>query len=134
MSVVLGVLNSAPLLLPGRHALNAGLMAASMGGIVPFMLSSSYNTGMGCLVGVSGLSTIMVSVRDAISLELPSVLIVYNYTSLMAIQINKWVEKMSVQELKKSLNVCIRLHDLFQRKGPQEKKNKSRKKEFFFLD
>lgn len=62
--VVSGVLNSAPLLLPGRHALNAGLMAASMGGIVPFMLSSSYNTGMGCLVGVSGLSTVMVSLRD----------------------------------------------------------------------
>lgn len=41
--------------------MNAGLMAASMGGLVPFMLSSSYNTGMGCLVGVSGLSTIMVS-------------------------------------------------------------------------
>jgi len=44
--------------------LNAGLMAASMGGMVPFMLSSSYGTGMGCLLGVSGLSTIMVSFRD----------------------------------------------------------------------
>lgn len=41
--------------------LNAGLMAASMGGMVPFMLSSSYGTGMGCLLGVSGLSTVMVS-------------------------------------------------------------------------
>lgn len=40
--------------------MNAGLMAASMGGLVPFMLSSSYTTGMGCLVGVSGLSTVMV--------------------------------------------------------------------------
>lgn len=59
--MAVGVLNSAPLLLPGRHALNAGLMATSVGGLVPFMLSSSYNTGMGCLVGVSGLSTIMVS-------------------------------------------------------------------------
>ena len=56
-----GVLDSAPLLLPGRHMLNAGLMAASMGGMVPFMLSSSYGTGMGCLLGVSGLSTVMVS-------------------------------------------------------------------------
>lgn len=73
LSAVLGILNSAPLLLPGRHALNAGLMAASMGGIVPFMLSSSYNTGMGCLVGVSGLSTIMVSVGGGISSEPPSV-------------------------------------------------------------
>lgn len=59
--MTVGVLNSAPLLLPGRHVMNAGLMAASMGGLVPFMLSSSYTTGMGCLVGVSGLSTIMVS-------------------------------------------------------------------------
>lgn len=73
VSVLLGILNSAPLMLPGRHALNAGLMAASMGGIIPFMLSTSYNTGMGCLVGVSGLSTIMVSVRDGISVELLSV-------------------------------------------------------------
>lgn len=56
-----GVLNSAPLLLPGRHMLNAGLMAASVGGMVPFMLTNSYGTGMGCLLGVSGLSTIMVS-------------------------------------------------------------------------
>lgn len=59
--LVVGLLNSAPLLLPGRHMLNAGLMAASVGGMVPFMLSSSYATGMGCLLGVSGLSTVMVS-------------------------------------------------------------------------
>lgn len=59
--VSLGVLDSAPLLLPGRHMLNAGLMAASVGGMVPFMLSDSFNTGMGCLMGVSGLSTVMVS-------------------------------------------------------------------------
>lgn len=59
--MTVGVLSSAPLLLPGRHVMNAGLMAASMGGLVPFMLSSSYGTGMGCLVGVSGLSTVMVS-------------------------------------------------------------------------
>lgn len=58
-----GVLNSAPLLLPGRHMMNAGLMAASVGGMVPFMLTNSYGTGMGCLIGVSGLSTIMVSKR-----------------------------------------------------------------------
>lgn len=56
-----GILDSTPLMLPGRHMLNAGLMAASVGGMVPFMLSSSYGTGMGCLLGVSGLSTVMVS-------------------------------------------------------------------------
>uniref|UniRef100_A0AAY4ELA2 proton-translocating NAD(P)(+) transhydrogenase n=1 Tax=Denticeps clupeoides TaxID=299321 RepID=A0AAY4ELA2_9TELE len=44
-----GLLNSAPLLLPGRHMLNASLMAASVGGMIPFMLSDSYATGMGCL-------------------------------------------------------------------------------------
>ena len=59
-SLIPGILDSAPLMLPGRHMMNAGLMAASMGGIIPFMLSSSYTTGMGCLLGVSGLSTIMV--------------------------------------------------------------------------
>lgn len=69
ISLVVGILNSAPLMLPGRHMLNAGLMAASVGGMVPFMLSSSYSTGMGCLVGVSGLSTIMVSFNDSLSLN-----------------------------------------------------------------
>uniref|UniRef100_A0A671TUF2 proton-translocating NAD(P)(+) transhydrogenase n=1 Tax=Sparus aurata TaxID=8175 RepID=A0A671TUF2_SPAAU len=75
-----GVLNSAPLMLPGRHMLNAGLMAASMGGIVPFMLSSSYGTGMGCLVGVSGLSTIMgVTLTAAIGgADMPVVITVLN--------------------------------------------------------
>lgn len=75
-----GVLNSAPLLLPGRHAMNAGLMAASMGGLVPFMLSSSYSTGMGCLVGVSGLSTIMgVTLTAAIGgADMPVVITVLN--------------------------------------------------------
>ncbi|XP_046897290.1 NAD(P) transhydrogenase, mitochondrial-like [Hypomesus transpacificus] len=75
-----GVLNSAPLLLPGRHMMNAGLMAASMGGMVPFMLSTSYTTGMGCLVGVSGLSTIMgVTLTAAIGgADMPVVITVLN--------------------------------------------------------
>lgn len=58
--LVLGVLNSAPLLLPGRHYLNGGLLAASAGGMVLFMLDPSYTTGMACLIGVSGLSSVMV--------------------------------------------------------------------------
>ncbi|KAG7232818.1 hypothetical protein INR49_008048 [Caranx melampygus] len=75
-----GVLDSAPLLLPGRHALNAGLMAASIGGMVPFMLSSSYGTGMGCLLGVSGLSTVMgVTLTAAIGgADMPVVITVLN--------------------------------------------------------
>lgn len=75
-----GILNSAPLMLPGRHALNAGLMAASMGGMIPFMLSSSYGTGMGCLLGVSGLSTVMgVTLTAAIGgADMPVVITVLN--------------------------------------------------------
>ncbi|XP_037553109.1 NAD(P) transhydrogenase, mitochondrial [Nematolebias whitei] len=75
-----GLLNSAPLLLPGRHMLNAGLMAASVGIMVPFMLSSSYGTGMGCLLGVSGLSAVMgVTLTAAIGgADMPVVITVLN--------------------------------------------------------
>ncbi|XP_016532816.1 NAD(P) transhydrogenase, mitochondrial-like [Poecilia formosa] len=75
-----GLLDSAPLLLPGRHMLNASLMAASMGGMVPFMLSSSYGTGMGCLMGVSGLSAVMgVTLTAAIGgADMPVVITVLN--------------------------------------------------------
>ncbi|KAG1943462.1 NAD(P) transhydrogenase, mitochondrial [Pimephales promelas] len=54
-----GLLNSAPLMLPGRHALNATLMAASVGGMVPFLLDPSYTTGLTCLGSVSALSAVM---------------------------------------------------------------------------
>ncbi|XP_069631204.1 LOW QUALITY PROTEIN: NAD(P) transhydrogenase, mitochondrial-like [Haliaeetus albicilla] len=54
-----GVLNSAPLLLPGRHALNAGLLAASVGGMVPYMIDPGYTIGITCLGSVSALSAIM---------------------------------------------------------------------------
>lgn len=56
-----GILNSAPLLLPGRHMLNAGLLATSVGGIIPFMLDPSFTTGILCLGSVSALSSVMVS-------------------------------------------------------------------------
>lgn len=56
-----GILNSAPLLLPGRHLLNASLLAASVGGMVPYMIDPSYTTGLACLGSVSTLSAIMVS-------------------------------------------------------------------------
>ncbi|XP_064421966.1 NAD(P) transhydrogenase, mitochondrial [Latimeria chalumnae] len=75
-----GLLNSAPLLLPGRHYLNAGLMAASVGGMVPFMLDPSYTTGMACLIGVSGLSTAMgITLTAAIGgADMPVVITVLN--------------------------------------------------------
>uniref|UniRef100_W5N6D3 NAD(P) transhydrogenase, mitochondrial n=1 Tax=Lepisosteus oculatus TaxID=7918 RepID=W5N6D3_LEPOC len=75
-----GLLNSAPLLLPGRHYLNASLLAASVGGMVPFMMDPSYTTGMGCLIGVSGLSAIMgVTLTAAIGgADMPVVITVLN--------------------------------------------------------
>lgn len=61
MHLIAGILNSAPLLLPGRHALNAGLLAASIGGMVPYMIDPSYTMGITCLGSVSALSAIMVN-------------------------------------------------------------------------
>lgn len=55
-----GVLSSAPLHLPGRHAMNAGLMASSVGLMIPYMLDPSYTTGITCLGSVSALSAVMV--------------------------------------------------------------------------
>uniref|UniRef100_A0A6Q2XKP9 proton-translocating NAD(P)(+) transhydrogenase n=1 Tax=Esox lucius TaxID=8010 RepID=A0A6Q2XKP9_ESOLU len=54
-----GMLNSAPLHLPGRHVLNAGLMASSVGLMIPYMLDPSYTTGITCLGSVSALSAVM---------------------------------------------------------------------------
>ncbi|XP_044132151.1 NAD(P) transhydrogenase, mitochondrial [Bufo gargarizans] len=75
-----GVLNSAPLLLPGRHALNAGLLAASVGGMIPYMLDPSYTTGMTCLGSVSALSAVMgVTLTAAIGgADMPVVITVLN--------------------------------------------------------
>lgn len=47
-------------MLPGRHALNASLMAGSVGGMIPFLLDPSYTTGLTCLGSVSALSAVMV--------------------------------------------------------------------------
>uniref|UniRef100_A0A4W3K0F9 NAD(P) transhydrogenase, mitochondrial n=1 Tax=Callorhinchus milii TaxID=7868 RepID=A0A4W3K0F9_CALMI len=75
-----GLLSSSALLLPGRHYLNAGLLAASVGGMVPFMLDPSYTTGMSCLLSVSALSTIMgVTLTSAIGgADMPVVITVLN--------------------------------------------------------
>ncbi|KTG06586.1 hypothetical protein cypCar_00039974, partial [Cyprinus carpio] len=59
LGTYIGLLNSAPLMLPGRHALNATLMAASVGGMIPYMLDPSYTTGLTCLGSVSALSAVM---------------------------------------------------------------------------
>uniref|UniRef100_A0A8C0EVP1 proton-translocating NAD(P)(+) transhydrogenase n=1 Tax=Bubo bubo TaxID=30461 RepID=A0A8C0EVP1_BUBBB len=75
-----GILNSAPLLLPGRHALNAGLLAASIGGMIPYMIDPSYTTGITCLGSVSALSAIMgVTLTAAIGgADMPVVITVLN--------------------------------------------------------
>ncbi|KAF6126046.1 nicotinamide nucleotide transhydrogenase [Phyllostomus discolor] len=75
-----GILNSAPLLLPGRHMLNAGLLAASAGGIIPFMLDPSFGTGILCLGAVSALSSVMgVTLTAAIGgADMPVVITVLN--------------------------------------------------------
>nr|XP_036879460.1 NAD(P) transhydrogenase, mitochondrial [Manis javanica] len=75
-----GILKSAPLLLPGRHLLNAGLLAASVGGIIPFMMDPSFTTGITCLGSVSALSTIMgVTLTAAIGgADMPVVITVLN--------------------------------------------------------
>ncbi|XP_025779558.1 NAD(P) transhydrogenase, mitochondrial [Puma concolor] len=75
-----GILKSAPLLLPGRHLLNAGLLAASVGGIVPFMMDPSFTTGITCLGSVSALSAVMgVTLTAAIGgADMPVVITVLN--------------------------------------------------------
>ncbi|ELK12167.1 NAD(P) transhydrogenase, mitochondrial [Pteropus alecto] len=75
-----GILKSAPLLLPGRHALNAGLLAASVGGMIPFMMDPSFTTGIICLGSVSALSAIMgVTLTAAIGgADMPVVITVLN--------------------------------------------------------
>ncbi|KAF1377448.1 hypothetical protein PFLUV_G00200920 [Perca fluviatilis] len=75
-----GILNSAPLMLPARHALNGTLMAGSIGGMIPFMLDPSYTTGLTCLGSVSALSAVMgVTLTAAIGgADMPVVITVLN--------------------------------------------------------
>ncbi|XP_049460272.1 NAD(P) transhydrogenase, mitochondrial [Epinephelus fuscoguttatus] len=75
-----GILNSAPLILPARHALNGTLMAASIGGMIPYMMDPSYTTGITCLGSVSALSAVMgVTLTAAIGgADMPVVITVLN--------------------------------------------------------
>ncbi|ETE73529.1 NAD(P) transhydrogenase, mitochondrial, partial [Ophiophagus hannah] len=75
-----GVLSSAPLLLPGRHLLNASLLTLSIGGMVPYMMDPSYTTGLTCLGSVSALSAVMgVTLTAAIGgADMPVVITVLN--------------------------------------------------------
>merc|ERR1712136_150841 len=54
-----GMLSSAATLLPGRHMINAGLLAGSFLPLVPYMMDQSFQTGMMCLGSTATLSAIM---------------------------------------------------------------------------
>lgn len=54
-----GILNSAPLLLPGRHALNAGLLTASLGSGAYFFMDPSLGGGLSALGSTAVLSSVM---------------------------------------------------------------------------
>merc|ERR1711963_599122 len=75
-----GVLNSAPLMLPGRHALNASLLAANVGAMGYFLVSPDYNVGLSMLGTTSSLSAIMgVTLTMAIGgADMPVVITVLN--------------------------------------------------------
>ena len=75
-----GVLNSAPLMLPGRHALNASLLAANVGAMGYFLASPDYNVGLSMLGTTSSLSAIMgVTLTMAIGgADMPVVITVLN--------------------------------------------------------
>lgn len=54
-----GLLNSAPLLLPGRHALNLSLLGGNIAAMVPFMMYNDMTLGLSMLATTSTLSAIM---------------------------------------------------------------------------
>merc|ERR1712198_405934 len=75
-----GVLNSAPLMLPGRHALNAGLLAANIGAMGMFMVDPSFTAGISMLGTTAALSSVMgVTLTMAIGgADMPVVITVLN--------------------------------------------------------
>merc|ERR1712117_764792 len=75
-----GLLNSAPLMLPGRHALNGGLLAANVGAMGYFLASPDYNVGLPMLGATSSMSAIMgVTLTMAIGgADMPVVITVLN--------------------------------------------------------
>ncbi|CAG0906128.1 unnamed protein product [Cyprideis torosa] len=75
-----GVMDSAPILLPARHALNAGLMAGNVGALGYFMWDPSMLGGLSMLGTTTALSTIMgVTLTVAIGgADMPVVITVLN--------------------------------------------------------
>merc|ERR1712233_31972 len=54
-----GNLNSNPLMLPGRHAINGGLLAANVGAMGYFLMTPELGMGMGMLGTTAALSSVM---------------------------------------------------------------------------
>ena len=75
-----GVLNSAPLMLPGRHAINGGLLAANVGAMGYFLMDPSFTAGISMLGTTAALSSVMgVTLTMAIGgADMPVVITVLN--------------------------------------------------------
>merc|ERR1711902_99788 len=75
-----GVLNSAPLMLPGRHALNSSLLAANIGAMGYFLVDPSFTAGISMLGTTAALSSVMgVTLTMAIGgADVPVVITVLN--------------------------------------------------------
>merc|ERR1719433_885404 len=75
-----GNLNSNPLMLPGRHALNASLLAANAGAMGMFLMTPAFTSGMGMLGTTAALSSVMgVTLTMAIGgADMPVVITVLN--------------------------------------------------------
>lgn len=75
-----GILNSNPLLLPGRHVLNTSLMAANVGALGWYLSSNDPAIGLGLLGATTGLSGLMgVTLTAAIGgADMPVVITVLN--------------------------------------------------------
>lgn len=75
-----GILDSASLLLPGRHALNAGLLLANVGAMAYYMMTNDLVTGLSMLGITASLSSVMgVTLTMAIGgADMPVVITVLN--------------------------------------------------------
>merc|ERR1712079_267923 len=75
-----GNLNSNPPMLPGRHALNGGLLAGNVGAMAYFLMDPSFNAGISMLGTTAALSSVMgVTLTMAIGgADMPVVITVLN--------------------------------------------------------